>query len=96
MSVCRVKKNKSKQEIMSQKYLNNVDTFCFTYRNFTIVKNRLKITGFVKKMCHTYVGVKPAEQDQTWALHIACGNCKPTWLRWAKCEKYFGFGFPMD
>ena len=45
-------------------------------------------------MCHTYFGVKPAKQDQTWALHIACGNCKSTLLRWAKCEKYFGFGFP--
>ena len=46
-------KNKSKQEIMSQKYSNNVDTFCFIYRNFTIVKNRL-ISLVLLKKCVTH------------------------------------------
>ena len=48
---------------MSQGYLNKLDTFCFICRNFATVKNRLKITNFVKTVCHTYFGVKPAELD---------------------------------
>ena len=49
-------------------------------KNFTIVKNRLKITNFVKKVCHTYFGVKSAEQDQTWAPYTVCGHCNSTFL----------------
>ena len=89
-----MEKNKTKEEIMLLKYLNNPDKFCLIYRNFTLVKNRLKITNFVKNVCHTYLGVKSAEQDQTWAPYTVRGDCNSTFLgEMGKRRKIFRIWF---
>lgn len=65
--------NRSEKEIMLEKCLKNSDTYIC--RNFTTVKNRLKITDFIKNVYHMYFRVNLGEQVKIWAPHIACSNC---------------------
>ena len=56
--------NRNEEEILSRKCLNNPDVFCLICGNFTTVKNRLKITDFIKKVYDMYFGVKLRDQDK--------------------------------
>ena len=75
--------NRSEKEIMLQKRLNNSDTYIC--RNFTTVKNRLKITDFMWSNLHFRVNL--GEEVKIWAPHIACSNCHWTLLRWTTGER---------
>ena len=66
----------NKEEIMSRKSLKIPDAFYYICGKFTTIKSRLSITDFIKKVHHTYFGVKLGEQDKTYDPHIASSNCK--------------------
>ena len=87
--------NRNEEEILSRKCLNNPDAFCLICGNFTTVKNRLKITDFIKKVYHMYFGVKLRNQDKIWTPHIICCNCNSTLLKWTRGERSLAFGGPM-
>ena len=53
-------------------YLNKPDVFCYICGEYTVVENRNAISTFVKRVYLAYLGMKPGDQDRSWAPHIEC------------------------
>ena len=54
---------------------NNSNVFCYICGEFTKVSNRKKIEDLVDNLSHSYLGMKPGDQDKSWAPHIVWKIC---------------------
>jgi len=71
------------------------DSFCYICGEYTIDKQKNKITDFVKQSYLAYFGVRLGDQDKSWAPHIACKTCVELLRSWTKGKRQLKFGIPM-
>lgn len=83
-------------EMAPRKCNNSPDCFCFICGEYTVLKQQLNITDFVKKVYFAYFGLKLGDQDKVWAPHKVCKRCVEDLRNWFKGKKKaFRFGIPM-
>ena len=83
--------------IMAQrKCINSPDSFCYICDEYTILKQKLNISDFVKKVYFAYFGLRLGDQDIAWAPHKVCKRCVEDLRNWFKGKKRtFRYGIPM-
>lgn len=79
-----------------RKCLHSPDSFCYICGVFLFVKQKMKITDFVKRVYFSYFHVKLGDQDKPWAPHYVCKSCVEGLRNWTKgSRKSMPFGIPM-
>lgn len=79
-----------------RKCVNSPDSFCYICGEYTVLKQQLNITDFVKKVYFAYFGLKLGDEDKVWAPHKVCKRCVEDLRNWFKGKKKaFRFGIPM-
>ena len=53
---------------------NHPDIFCYICGQYTLIRARNVIDGFVKKAYIAYFGIHIGDQDKPWAPHIVCAR----------------------
>ena len=75
---------------------NHPDIFCYICRQYTLIRARNVIDGFVKKAYIAHFGIHIGDQDKPWAPRIVCINCKAYLREWAHGKRNgLLFGVPM-
>ena len=60
------------------------DCFCYTCKQFIVVKQRMQVNNFVRKAYYVYFDMKLVDQDKAWAPHVVCKPCVKTLRQWTK------------
>ena len=79
-----------------RKCINSPDSLCYICDECTVLKQKLNIRDFVKKVYFAYFGLKLGDQDKAWAPHKVCKRCVEDLRNWFKGKlKAFRYGIPM-
>lgn len=82
--------------ISRQKCVNSPDAFCYICGCYTLLRQRRRITSFIRRAYQAYFEVPLGDQDKRWAPHIVCHNCEEMLRDWTKGKrKGLPFGVPM-
>lgn len=68
-------KNISNKPILGNNYLNRNEWFCYICGEFTLVKQRCKLTPLTRKAYKLYFGCEVGDYGKTWTSHIYCETC---------------------
>ena len=61
-----------------------------------MLRNRKKITDFVKEAYRAYFGINIGDQDKNWAPKVVCRSCIDSLSKWKNgIKKHLKFGIPM-
>lgn len=81
---------------MARTCKNHPNSFCYICGNYTLSRQKRKITSTVKQLYRAYFGIELGHQDKPWAPHIACVKCFAGLCHWNKGNrKSMPFGIPV-
>ena len=61
-----------------------------------MLRNRKKITDFVKEAYRAYFGINIGDQDKNWGPKVVCRSCIDSLSKWKNgIKKHLKFGIPM-
>lgn len=69
---------------MARKCRNDPDSFCFICGQFITVKQKRKLTSFIKLCYELYFKRKLIHQDKEWVPHVCCSTCARLLSAWFK------------
>ena len=67
---------------MPRKFISSPNSFCYICGEFTIANDRCSVTRNVKKLYHTYFGIKLGNHDKGFARYVACMSCRTKLRMW--------------
>ena len=71
------------------------DCFSCICGQFTVVKQRMQVNGFVRKAYYAHFDKKLGDQDKAWAPYIVCKTCVENLCLWTKGMIKMCFGILM-
>ena len=70
--------------------------FCYICGEFKTTDERNRVTEFIQKAYHAYLGVQLGDQDKPWAPRVVCKTCVEHLRQWTQgSRKPLKFGIPM-
>jgi len=81
---------------MSRKCKNHPDSFCYICGQYTLAKEKRKLTIRICRMYQNYFGCHVGDLDKPWAPHICCLSCTVNLCAWANGKLLkMPFAIPM-
>ena len=70
-----------------RKCIHSPDSFCYICDEYTVLKQKLNIRDFVKKVYFAYFGLKLGDLDKAWAPHKVYKRYVENLRNWLKGKK---------